>query len=62
MRKELGHIHIMITAQLLPALAPALGLLLQAGVRAAVWSNAAAGSSHHPIILTLLGQGQDLEK
>ena len=61
MRKELGHIHIMITAQLLPALAPALGLLLQAGVRAAVWSNAAAGSSHHPII-TQLGQGQDLEK
>ena len=27
MRKELGHIHIMITAQLLPARAPALSLL-----------------------------------
>ena len=44
MRKELGH--LMITAQLSKG-PPAL---LQAGVRAAVWSNAAAGvitSSHH---------------
>ena len=65
MRKELGH--IMITAQLLPARAPALGLIAPPpaghgqgrGVeQCCSW---VIPSSHHPII-TQLDQGQDLEK